>query len=72
MEERRRPWQPAYRSKYNGPASSRAEKSWRSEASARYVSWVDIAPTLDTRLRAKESTITDLRDAGVQGAGRFN
>ena len=62
----------AYRSKFNGAASSRTEKRWRSEASARFTSWVDIAPTLNTQLRAKESTISDLRNAGVQGAGAFN
>lgn len=56
-----------YRAKYNGGASR-----WQSESAARYTSWVDIAPSLDTRLRAKESMVTDLREAGVQGAGAFN
>ena len=61
-----------YKAKYNGAASARAERRWQSEASARYKSWVDIAPTLDRRLAAKESTRTDLRLVGVQGAGSFN
>ena len=61
-----------YRAKYNGAASARSERSWKSEHAGRFTSFVDIAPTLDTRLRAKESTVTDLRDAGVQGGGAFN
>jgi len=62
----------AYKQQWGGAASARAERSWKSEHVDRYTSWVDIAPTLDTRLKAKEGTVTDLRQMGVQGSGAFN
>uniref|UniRef100_A0A6U3GJY1 Uncharacterized protein n=1 Tax=Mantoniella antarctica TaxID=81844 RepID=A0A6U3GJY1_9CHLO len=61
----------SYRLQYNGAASARSERRWQSESAAQYTSFLNIAPSLDTRRQVNQACVTDLRNTGVQGGGLF-